>query len=117
MKILITNNLTILEIHTAKGSKLISLQKILFIEAFNKGSIIYLIDKEKVTTKYLLNSYSEYLPSPLFSRCHNKFLVNCQFVDCFSYYQVILKDNQRIPLSRHWKQSFKESLIEFQQLS
>lgn len=117
MKVLITNNHSILEIHTAKGTKLISLSKIVFIKAFNKGSIIILEDTESIETRYLLSTYSKYLPAPYFFRCHNSYLVNCIYVDCFSCFEVILKNNLRIPLSRNKNQSFRKNLIDLHNIT
>lgn len=117
MNILITQNQPILEIHTQKGLKLISLNKILYIKAFKKGSVIYLDNLESVDTHYLLKSYDRYLPIPFFFRCHNSYLINCGFVNCFCGTEIILKENVRIPLSRNKRRPVKENLIEMQQSS
>ena len=117
VKIILTKNISILEIHIDKGSKLISLHKIVYIESFNKGSMIYVDNEENIQTKYLLKSFSKFLPEPFFFRCHNSFIINCYFIDCFSNVQVILKNNNRIPLSRHKKTRLKEILIELEQSS
>jgi two-component system, LytTR family, response regulator len=114
MNILITNYQPILEVQTVKGLKLITTQKIIFIKAHNKGSIIFLATSEEIQTKYLLKFYNKYLPIPYFFRCHNSYLVNCQFVDCFSRCQIFLKGNQKVPLARGRRQQFKINLIEYQ---
>ena len=115
MKILITQNHSVLEIQTIRGLKLISVNKILFIKAFNKGSIMLLNDSEEVETKSLLGIFTKYLPSPYFFRCHYSYLVNCTYVDCFTNDQIVLKGNLRIPLSRYRIKHFKQNLVELQQ--
>ncbi len=107
----------LLEVSTNKGLKLVSIHDIHFIKASNKGSIIYMNDSENFLTKHSLDLYIKQLPLPYFFRCHRKFIVNCKFVDCFSFCQLILKDNIRIPIARTKKKQFKENLIVFQQLS
>lgn len=115
MNILITQNHPVLEIQTIKGLKLISLNRILFIKAFNKGSIILLNDSEEVETNYLLVRFTKFLPSTYFFRCHYSYLVNCTYVDCFTNGQIVLKGNIRIPLSRYRIKQFKQNLVELQQ--
>lgn len=117
MNISITHGHPVLEIHTQKGLKLISLKKILYIKAYRKGSTIYLYNLEYIETNYLLKSYLRYLPVPYFFRCHHSFLINCEQVDCFCSNEIILKENIRIPLSRSKRRSFKVNLIEIQQNS
>jgi len=117
MNILISKNFPILEVQTRKGTKLIPLHKIVSIKAFNKGSLINLVSSEIIETNHILKTYNKFLPEPYFFRCHNSYLVNCQFVDCYSSFEIILKGNIRIPLSRSKKQRFKVNLIELQQIS
>ncbi len=117
MNISISDNNQVLEIHLDRGLKLISIQKIIYIEAYQKGSVIVLESLESVSTKYLLKEYLQYLPMPHFFRCHYSYIVNCRFVYCFSCGQVILPNDTRVPLSRSKKQQFKENMIEFQHVS
>jgi two-component system, LytTR family, response regulator len=115
MNIIICQNHPLLEIHTEKGIKLIPLNKIIYIKAFKKGSLIHLQNSGPIKTNYLLKLFEGYLPLPYFFRCHNSYIVNCQTVDCFCSNQIILEGNKRIPLSRSKKQEFKANLIELQQ--
>ena len=112
MNILISQGQSVLEIHTQKGLKLININRIRFVKAFNKGTVVYLVNLENIETNYLIKSYEKYLTSPNFFRCHNSYLINCNFVDCFCSNEIILKENVRIPLSRYKKRLFKENLIE-----
>jgi len=114
---IITRKFPILEVETKKGTMLIPLHKIVSIKAFNKGSIINPVNSNIIETKYLIKSYSRFLPVPYFFRCHNSYLVNCKYVDCYTSSEIILKGNVRIPLSRSKKQLFIENMIEFLQIS
>jgi len=83
MNILISQGQSVLEIHTQKGLKLININRIRFVKAFNKGTVVYLVNLENIETNCLIKSYEKYLTSPNFFRCHNSYLINCNFVDCF----------------------------------
>ena len=104
----------LLEVKTIKGVKIIPASMITYIKTENKGSMIYLDNYELIKTNYLLKWYCTYLLAPEFFRCHNSYIVNCQFVDCFCSNVIILKENKRIPLSRNKKESFKRNLMLFQ---
>jgi two-component system LytT family response regulator len=117
MKILITQKYPVLELYTRKGLKILSLKSILYVKATKQGSEIYLKNSKIVQTGYLLRDYSHYLPEPYYFRCHNSYIVNCQFVDCFCNNQITLTNNIRIPLSRRRRKEFEKNLIELQQNS
>jgi DNA-binding LytR/AlgR family response regulator len=104
----------ILEIKTNKGIKYIALNRLIYVKAENRGSILHLENSEQISTKHYLKWYHNKLSVPEFFRCHNSYLVNCRFVDCFCSQEIVLLDNQRIPLSRYKTQSFKENLIDLQ---
>jgi two-component system, LytTR family, response regulator len=108
-----TSNSGIIEIKTSRGLKYLSINRVMFIEAKDKGSIIHLDNKEQIKTKYLLKKYSGVLEPPCFFRCHNSFIVNCCFIDCFCKGEIILNDNTRIPFSRNKTQLLKENLISY----
>lgn len=115
MKILITQKNPVLEVYTSKGLKVIALKNIVYIKALKKGSVLYLKNSKCVQTNYILKMYSSFLPIPYFFRCHNSYIVNCQYVDCFCNNQIILISNIRIPLSRRRRHRFELNLIDLQQ--
>ena len=55
MKLINADDHPMLEINVAKGTKIISLAKILFIKACDKGSDVHMVDDEIIRTRYLLN--------------------------------------------------------------
>jgi len=107
-------NPQVLEIKTYRGIKYIPVIRIIYIKAEKKESVIYLNDNKVVNAKYLLKWYSDLLSPPDFFRCHNSYIINCQYVDCFCSKEIILVNNIHIPLSRNKLHSLKENLIEFQ---
>ena len=99
-----------LEVKTPEGLKVICIKNILYVKAARKCSIVYLDDLNTIITYHLLKWYNKYLLNPCFFRCHNSYIVNCRFVDCFYNKTITLKDKNRIPLSRNRIRSFKKNL-------
>ena len=99
-----------LEVKTSNGLKIIHTKDILFIEAAKKCSIVYFTDLSSLITFHLLKWYEIQLLKPFFFRCHNSFIINCRYVDCYNHSKVSLKRQKKIPLSRKKTKSFKENL-------
>ncbi len=114
MNIITNSKNRVLEIKTQKGLKYISLNKIVYIKAENRGTTIFMGDSEKIFTKHLIKQFEKFLIEPEFFRCHNSYLVNCKYVDCLCSHEIILKNNIRITLSRNKKQQFIKNLISLQ---
>jgi DNA-binding LytR/AlgR family response regulator len=106
-----------IEVKTPVGFKILSIRKILFVEASRKCSVVYLDNQEVIITYHLLKWFSNYLLEPCFFRCHNSYLVNCFFVDHYCRKIVTLKNNRKIPISQNKKFAFKENLIHFNETS
>jgi two-component system, LytTR family, response regulator len=105
----------VLEIKTNKGIKYISQNRLIYIKAENRGTILLLNTSERLFTNHLIKWYENYLLNPEFFRCHNSYIVNCRYFDCLCGNEIILKDQIRIPLSRKKKNLFKENLILLEQ--
>ncbi|NLJ43940.1 MAG: LytTR family transcriptional regulator [Bacteroidales bacterium] len=105
----------VLEIKTAKGIKYISQNRIIYVKAENRGTVLLLNNSDRILTKHLIKWFEKYLISPEFFRCHNSYIINCRYFDCLSSCQIILKGQIRIPLSRNRKRLFKENLILLEQ--
>ena len=99
-----------LEIKTPAGLKVIGTMNILYVEAAKKCSIIYLNDQNSVITYHLLKWFNNNLLKPYFFRCHNSYIVNCLFVDCYCNQTVTLINKKKVPLSRNRKLLFRENL-------
>lgn len=99
-----------IEVKTSRGFKIISSNNIIYIEAARKCSIVHLNTTACVITYHLLKWYDKYLPEPHFFRCHNSYIVNCKYVDCYCNKTIILKDKDKIPLSRNKMWSFRNNL-------
>ena len=109
------NETQVLEIKTAQGIKYISQNRLIYIKAENRGTMILLNNSDRVFTKHLIKWYEMFLSNPEFFRCHNSYIVNCRYFDCLCSCEIILKEQIRIPLSRNRRKSFKENLILLEQ--
>jgi len=105
----------VLEIKTAKGIKYISQNRLVYVKAENRGTMLLLNNSERIFTKHQIKWYEKFLFNPEFFRCHNSYIVNCRYFDCLCSSEIILKEQIRIPLSRNRKKSFKENLILLEQ--
>ena len=91
------------------GGKIKALfSNIIYIEASNKMLDVRL-DAVKYSIYGSLEQYEKRLPS-FFVRCHRGVIVNTRFIEKirFSENYIKLKNGEHIPLSRTYKQNFKE---------
>jgi len=112
-----TNNSSessVLKIKTDKGLKIISKQKIFFIQANKKNSIVRIDEPELINSLHSLRWFSQMLLPLDFFRCHYSYLVNCRLVDCFSSKGITLKGNIIVPLSRNKLPELEKILAELQ---
>lgn len=115
MSIANSNETQVLEIKTAQGLKYISKNRLIYVKAENRGTMLLLNNSDRVFTKHLIKWYERFLSNPEFFRCHNSYIVNCRYFDCLCSCEIILKEQIRIPLSRNRKKSFKDNLIMLEQ--
>ncbi|MEG2419031.1 MAG: LytTR family DNA-binding domain-containing protein, partial [Eubacterium sp.] len=81
--------------------------QILYIEVFNKKSLIH--TPEGVFTTYTpLAKLSQDLPSEHFMRCHKSFLVNMEAIISTGKDAFLLKDGTSIPISTRESKRLRE---------
>lgn len=102
------------EVKTPGGLKIICTKHIVYLEAAKKCTIVYYDDYNTIITYHMLKWYDMYLSEPGFFRCHNSYIVNCMFIDCYCNKTITLKNKKRIPLSRKRKWFFTENLKVYQ---
>lgn len=90
----------------------IYLSDILFIEVIGRTSYIHTTTKI-YTSKKPLKTWLNELEKEHFYKSHNAYLVNARYVYNIKFDKIILKDKQEIPLSRTYKESFKNHYYEY----
>ncbi len=105
-----SNHQQIFEVKTSIGHKIIDSNNIIFLEAKGKFTIIHFLDQSDIITYHLLKWYGNHLVEPYFFRCHNSYLINNSFVNCYSGKEVVMVEGSKVPLSRSKVSSLKENL-------
>jgi DNA-binding LytR/AlgR family response regulator len=81
---------------------------ILFIEVFGH-KLIYHLQEEAITTIDTLKNIEVELRKSNFLRIHRSYLVNLKKVKTFNKIEVIMQNNERIPISKYKEKEFKEA--------
>jgi len=100
----------IIEVKTSIGYKIIDSNKVLFLEAKGKFTVIHLIDQSQIITYHMLKWYNNNLFEPYFFRCHNSYSINCSYVNCYNSKEIVLVEGSKVPLSRSKLCYLKENL-------
>jgi len=80
---------------------------ILYVEFKNRKTYLYLINGKIVNTNYQLKYWIDKLKSYTFSQPYKSFIVNLSYVSGFNKNDIIMTNDELIPLSRHYKKSFE----------
>jgi two-component system LytT family response regulator len=90
-------------LNTSSAVRLINHQQIIFIEAEDNYSKIYLDDHTEFRLSKTLGLVEEEINNEMFFRCHRTFLVNVFFIKEISkgdYMCITLKNGSKIPLAK-----------------
>jgi DNA-binding LytR/AlgR family response regulator len=83
---------------------------ILYVEAHNKHSIIYLKNSMKLESNDPLKLISTQLKEPRFYRIHGSFVINCSCIKSFNTHHVTLNGDIKVSFSRNKRKSFETNL-------
>lgn len=101
-----------LEMGTENGLRKISYDDILYLEAYNRGTNI-------VTTSGILHIKKKFsqiaqeADAQFFSRCHHSFMVNKDKVEILKKYEIILVNQESVPVSRRRYDQCKKEFLDF----
>lgn len=85
----------------------LNIKDVLYIECIDRKTKVHLISEEVVETKLTMRQWSEKLGNEYFGQPHKSYLVNLLHVSGFTRQDVLMKNNEKIPLSRHYKHEFE----------
>lgn len=90
----------------------VAVEDILYLEARNQDIRIVTADKEYMR-RYNMHDYEEELREWFFVRCHRSYLVNLAHVAGISEKEVVMDNEERIPVSRTKVKKLKELLMNY----
>lgn len=89
----------------------IYMKNILYIETYERNTLIHLKDK-KVLSYKSLKYYEEYLDKRFF-RCHSGYLVNMSEINVVEKFQIYISNGDLIPLSKNRKRDFSQKMANY----
>lgn len=104
-----SNQLSKIALPSNKGIEYVEIKDIIKIDADGRYSVIYLINKRKITVTKQLNELVELLESDSFFRPHKSHFINLNFVKMFIKTEgnsIEMIDGSQVSLSRNKKEEF-----------
>ncbi len=89
----------LLEVRFNKKSRIINCNDIMFLEAKNKQTIVYLKDQSIIETDHLLKWDQKRLPNPDFCRSQRSYIVNFNHIDVIGKDHYTFKGGIKVPVS------------------
>lgn len=97
---------------TADGQRRILISDLIYIESWNRGTRLVLVDGE-CKTSAKISELERTLPNERFVLCHRTLLVNLGFVQSIRYCELTLRNGQVLPVSKYRQAQIKESLLRY----
>ncbi|WP_373140614.1 LytR/AlgR family response regulator transcription factor [Beduini massiliensis] len=91
--------------------KKIYFKDIIFIEYYLRHSKVYLYNGKILETKKSLKDWAEIVTTYDFAYSHKSFIVNFLHIKKITNKDIIMKSKDVLPLSRHYKEEFKNAYI------
>ncbi len=101
-----------IEIKTGKVSLPIPVDKIIYIESFNKTSTVC-TEENNIETYTTLSSIMDAIGDEFFVRAQRSFIVNLKYIKNFSSENLVLSNGKEIPVSRLNRADVKKKYQEF----
>lgn len=95
--------------------KKIYYKEILYIDFFNRKSRIHFLNSKIIVTPYSLKHWESLINNKSFSKSHKSFIINLQHISAFTKTDIILINEELIPLSRSYKKEFNLDYLNYLQ--
>lgn len=93
--------------------KKIYYKNVLYVEFINRKSYLHLNNGETLESNEGFNIWKEKFKDFYFAQSHKSFLVNLINISGFHKNDIILINNETVPISRHYKESFENEYFLF----
>ena len=94
------------------GLRKTAVQEILYAEAVNHKSAVYL-PRESLSVNLSFRELLSRLPGNMFCRCHHSFAVNLKHVHKQTARGLLLDNGTELPVSRTYRQEFTKQFVDF----
>ena len=91
----------------------IFVKDILYIEFLNRKSNVHTIGGNIITTNCTLKYWYDRLNTYGFAYSYKAYLINFEYISAFNKNEIVLINNETIPLSRHYKKEFDQKYNDF----
>jgi two-component system LytT family response regulator len=81
---------------------------IIYIESVGEYIRLHLANAAPITTLFRLKNMESALPSDTFMRVHRSYIVNLNYVKSYGRGRIYLANDEYVPLSINYKESFRE---------
>ena len=86
---------------------------ILYIENYDRKTKIHFVDGHSILCDYTLNKWQEQLKNQSFGQCFRSIYVNFEYIKNIKKNDIVLENDQTIPLSRHYRKEFYECYLNY----
>lgn len=98
-------------ISTSDGQRSVMAGKIMYVEAFGHRCILHLMN-ENVTIKESIGAFEKMIEGKsCFIKCHRAYIVNLQYVSRVLKTDIILDNDEKVPVSRNQLKRVQEAFI------
>ena len=91
-------------------NKIIDIESILYISAFEKKVIIHMTNREEVVSCKLKDIY-EKINDIRFIQCHKSYIINLMYLQTFNHLECRLQNETVIPIGRSFSKNFKDKIL------
>jgi two-component system, LytTR family, response regulator len=94
-----------------KGTLTINPEDVIYCEAEGYCTIFHLTKNRRITSSYNLKHFEELLPSSVFFRVHNSFMINLEHLEGYNNLgEITLSGGNKCPLGASRKKAFQKTL-------
>ena len=103
----------IIMFETASGAFSVNVKQIVYIENISHSQILHVKDDQRVEIRSRMVDLEDRLVAKGFIRIHKGYIVNHRFIKRIDVNDVILTNDETLPLGRTYKKSVKELWLEY----
>lgn len=101
-----------IELQDGERTLLVNWTEILYVQSENVYINVYM-EHNRYFIRKKISEIEEQMPKQLFYRPHRSYLINLRFVKSFDGKKIMMKNGNKIPLSREKRNEFKTLMINY----